>query len=190
MNAAPPPPYIHTVYDETIRGIWYPRLCIESMANCPNILGHLEFTTPGGDGSFAICAAAGLGNFISKVCVFFDAVHALRGMTPCMKALLDAIPEEKRPVLDETNAGRKIELPLTGGEIVTLGSVFFPFLLTDMDTGERMRYVLNAFVVPKLLIPMFIGTNWRSVIQAMRRSDTDFTFIFKCREGTCRVKGY
>lgn len=59
-----------------------------------------------------------------------------------------------------------------------------------METGERMRYIVRALVVPKLFLGLFIGANGdtcvlrtefippRSVKHQMKRLD-----------GTCWVKG-
>lgn len=93
-------------------------------------------------------------------------------------------------MLDASEAGREIAL-LTGGSIVALGSVFFPFLLTNKDTGERMRYIIKALVVPNLLMGMFIGaTGGASIIQAQGWEGGDGpVFTVKCRDSTCKVQG-
>lgn len=59
-----------TLYDETYRSIRYPELSISSMANRPNLIGHLEHHAPTTDGSFSICVAGGKGVFISQVWEF------------------------------------------------------------------------------------------------------------------------
>ena len=106
------------------------------------------------------------------------------------QALWESIPKEHRPELDESDAGRPVGLIFSGGDMTTLGSVNFPFILRDMETGERMRYVLRAYVVPRLLIPMFIGGfDPRGVVEGFRSGREGFVFTFKCRDGTCLIKG-
>ena len=103
----------------------------------------------------------------------------------------ESIPSARRPTLDVSEAGREISL-LTGGSIVALGSVFFPFLLTNKDTGERIRYIIKALVVPNLLMGMFIGaTGGASIVQAQGwgRGQEGPVFTMKCRDSTCRVQG-
>ena len=91
--------------------------------------------------------------------------------------------------MDESDAGLEIPL-LLGDPLTTLGSVFFPFLLTNLDTGERMRYVLKALVVPDMFMSMFIGES-DGVVQGMvyRGQGRGPEFILECHGSTCRVQG-
>lgn len=73
--------------------------------------------------------------------------------------------------------------------MTTIGSVFIPFLLRNLETGERMRYILRAMVVPGLFMPMFLGCNSQSVIEGMSfRRGLSPVFTLKCRDGTCSVQ--
>lgn len=67
----PPPPYTaRTVYDETHRAVNHDEPRIDSVANLSNLIGYFDHPTPASDGSFAICIAGGIGNFIKKVRYF------------------------------------------------------------------------------------------------------------------------
>jgi hypothetical protein len=62
--------------------------------------------------------------------------------------------------------------------MVSVGTTFLPFILTDAETGERMRVVLYAIVVPKLLMGMFIGRPndfWKGEVWS-GRCDVHFRF--------------
>jgi hypothetical protein len=65
-----PPPYVRTVYDETLRSKFYGSPSIDSIANRPNLIGHLQHHSPDTDGSFSICIAGGEGVFISQACPY------------------------------------------------------------------------------------------------------------------------
>jgi hypothetical protein len=39
----------------------------------------------------------------------------------------------------------------------SIGTTFIPVILTDAQTGEKIRIVLYAIVVPNLFMGMFIG---------------------------------
>ncbi|KIP02607.1 hypothetical protein PHLGIDRAFT_286700 [Phlebiopsis gigantea 11061_1 CR5-6] len=166
----PPPAYIHTVYDETFRAIWHHSPIIMSMANSPNLLGYLEYPSPTSDGSFSICIANGVGSFVSK-------------------ALLESIPEKNRPVLDETEAG--FEVQTLSGSMTSIGSVMFPFLLTNRQTGERMRYILRALVLPGLFANMFISAGNNGIVEVIAYGGPGGrpVFTLKCRETACEVLG-
>lgn len=58
---------IPVLHDETHHGKWYPLPQVDSMGNCPNLMGYLEHHAPSTDGSFAICIAAGNATLVSKV---------------------------------------------------------------------------------------------------------------------------
>ena len=102
--------------------------------------------------------------------------------------MLESIPEEHRPALDTGMAGQSITM-LAGDPMTSLGTTFFPVILTDDETGERLRIVLYAVVVPKLFMGMFIG---RSVEFCKMESWTSdgvmFTFDFG-EGGEHKVKG-
>ncbi|KAF8963788.1 hypothetical protein BDZ97DRAFT_1661231 [Flammula alnicola] len=172
----PPPSYnssIRTVYDETHRGIWHSTLVVASMGNNPNLLGHLEHYEPTTDGSFSICCAGGEGVFISQ-------------------ALYESIPLQHRPTLDTSETGRDVELILIGAKMATLGSTYFPFILTT-DTNEKVRMVLRVYVVKNLLVGMFWGMHGpfaRGVDCSTQYSRDGPTFTFAFKNGqTCRFHG-
>jgi hypothetical protein len=43
--------------------------------------------------------------------------------------------------------------------MTSIGTTFIPVIFTDAKTGERIRVVLYALVVPKLFMGMFIGAS-------------------------------
>jgi hypothetical protein len=102
--------------------------------------------------------------------------------------MLESIPAEHRPVLDTTIAGQSIEM-IAGGPMTSMGTTFFPVILTDKETGERMRIVLYTIVVPKLFMGMFIGRSADFCKEEMWSSGgVVFTFDFG-QAGERKVKG-
>ena len=77
------------LYDKAHRGIWRTRLQILSLGNSPALIAYLEHHHPSTDGSFAVCIAAGNGNFLGK-------------------ELYNSIPEEHRPQMKAKD--RKVTL--------------------------------------------------------------------------------
>lgn len=62
--------------------------------------------------------------------------------------------------------------------MVALGNTFFPLILTDA-TGKRIRIVIYAFVVPSLLMGMFIGQGvsfWKG--EAWSNGSSTYRFDF------------
>jgi hypothetical protein len=105
-----------------------------------------------------------------------------------LKDLLDSIPAEHRPALDTAISGQSIQM-ITGGHITSIGTTLFPFVLSDAETGERLRIVLHAIVVPRLLVGMFIGNPVDFVRSQVWDSDgVMFTFGFG-QGGPRRVRG-
>lgn len=107
------------------------------MAISPAFIAHLEHYGPKTDGSFAVCIADGTGNFISK-------------------DLYDSIPEKHRPKLDEGT----YHVDIWGRDQTASGIAFIPLILKNVDTEERFRIVLRAYVLPKLVMGMFISHPW------------------------------
>lgn len=70
--------------------------------------------------------------------------------------MLESIPPEHRPALN-TDYKPAVET-LTSGMMTSIGTTFIPLILTDQDTGEKIRIVLHAIVLPSLFMNMFIGT--------------------------------
>ena len=105
-----------------------------------------------------------------------------------VQALWESIPKDHRPTLEESDAGLEVET-LMGETMTTVGSVAFPLLLTNLHTGERMRYVLRAYVLPNLYLPMFISFGGGGVVETISGDRNGWTFKFKCGDGTCFVKG-
>ncbi|KIJ96810.1 hypothetical protein K443DRAFT_682040 [Laccaria amethystina LaAM-08-1] len=54
-------------------------------------------------------------------------------------------PAAHRPVVESGDAG---------GSLIATGTTHFPFTLTNLETGERVRIVLHAPEVPKILAGM------------------------------------
>lgn len=113
-----------------------------------------------------------------------------KGEAEFVQALLESIPEAHRPALDQSDAGTQVKTMFDS--MKAIGSVMFPFLLTHGDTGERMRYILRALVLPDLYIPMFISGPDDGVVERMQfggRADRRPVFTLKCRETVCPVLG-
>lgn len=127
--------HIPTLYHETHRGIWRSRLQILSLGNSPALIAYLEHHDPSTDGSFAVCIAAGNGNFISQ-------------------KLYKSIPEEHRPQMKAKDQKATF---LLGQSASTLGQVFVPILLANAKNGERFRIVIYAYVLEKMSMGMFIS---------------------------------
>ena len=61
----------------------------------------------------------------------------------------------------------------------SIGTTFFPVILTDALTGERIRIVLYAIVVPNLFMGMFIGASAQFLESQLWDSDgVMYTFDF------------
>jgi hypothetical protein len=71
------------------------------------------------------------------------------------KALLESIPAEHRPSLD-TRSKQDVET-LMSGTMKSAGTTFIPLMLKNKDTGENIRVVLYAIVLPNLFMNMFIA---------------------------------
>ncbi|KAF8799947.1 hypothetical protein BYT27DRAFT_7175872 [Phlegmacium glaucopus] len=167
-DSAPPPAYLRTIYDETLRSRFYMNPCINSMANSPNLVGYLEHHAPTTDGSFSICVAGGEGVFISK-------------------ALLESIPPEHRPTID-TDMNQTIDT-LASGVLQSIGTTLIPFILTNMGTGEKFRIILYAIVVPNLFMNMFIGRRDLIASEAWRGGGPIFGFRLGEGDEETMVKG-
>ncbi|KAF9560289.1 hypothetical protein CPC08DRAFT_723452 [Agrocybe pediades] len=139
-SSTPPPPsyVIPTLYDETFRSRSHIAPTIMSMGNRPNLIGYLDHHAPTTDGSFSMVIIPGDGAFISQ-------------------ALYESIPADHRPVLDKTDAGQAIGTLFGPGDLKCIGSIFFPLILTNKETGQRFRIVLRTLVMPNLLMSMYIG---------------------------------
>lgn len=74
------------------------------------------------------------------------------------KALYKSIPSESRPELNTTDAGTTVTLSVIGGTMTAIGSTFLPFTLKTLE-DEKVRLVLHTYVVPNLLMGMFLGTS-------------------------------
>jgi hypothetical protein len=71
----------------------------------------------------------------------------------------------------------------------SIGTTFFPVILTDALTGERIRIVLYAIVVPNLFMGMFIGGSAQFLESQLWDSDgVMYTFDFG-QGGVRKVKG-
>ena len=127
--------HISTLHDEKHRGIWRSRLQILSLANSAALIAYLEHHDPSTDGGFAVCIAAGNGNFVSQ-------------------KFYNSIPEEHRPQMKAKE--QKVTF-LLGQTANTLGQIFVPILLTNARNGERFRIVLHAYVLEKMSMDMFIS---------------------------------
>lgn len=126
---------IPTVYDETHRGIWHLEPHIASMGHRVCLIAHLEQHKQTTDGSFGVCIAGGSGNFISQ-------------------ELFESIPPKRRPELRKETCS--IGMMMGPGQDA-VGETFVPIILTDSDDGKRYRVVLHAYVLPKMLMGMFLS---------------------------------
>lgn len=131
-SSAPSTP---TLYDETHRGIWHLNPHIASMGNRVCLIAHLEHHEDSTDGSFGVCIAGGSGNFISK-------------------KLYESIPPKHRPALREST--QEVSA-MVGPAQTTIGETFVPIVLKDNKDGKRFRVVLHAYILPQMLMGMFLG---------------------------------
>jgi hypothetical protein len=73
--------------------------------------------------------------------------------------------------------------------MTSIGTTFFPFILSDAETGEQMKIVLYAIVVPRLLMGMFIGRSADFCkMEEWSSEGVMYTFDFGQR-GVRKVKG-
>jgi len=78
---------------------------------------------------------------------------------------------------------------MMGAPLTSIGTTHFPFIISDADTGEKLRIVLYAIVVPRLLVGMFIG-NPVDFLHSQKWHSGDVTFTFDFGQGGRRnVKG-
>jgi hypothetical protein len=72
--------------------------------------------------------------------------------------------------------------------MTSIGTTLFPFILSGAETGERLRIVLYAIVIPRMFVGMFIGRPidfWHSEVW---KSGVTFTFDFG-HGGLRKIKG-
>ena len=134
---------IPTIYDETHRGIWHPSPHVASIGNRVCLIAHLEHHEDSTDGSFGVCIAGGSGTFISK-------------------ELYESIPPKHRPALRKSS--QEVSF-ISGSAQTAIGTTFIPILLKNHNDGKRFRVVIHAYVLPQMLMGMFIsyGTWIRSL---------------------------
>jgi hypothetical protein len=72
--------------------------------------------------------------------------------------------------------------------MTSIGTTFFPFILTDAETGKRMRIILYALVVTDLFMGMFIGRSVDFCKSEVWSSGT-VMFTFDFGQGERKVKG-
>ena len=157
---------LSTLYDETHRGIWHINPHIASFGNSPSLIAHLEHHGPTTDGSFAVCVAGGSGNFINK-------------------KLYESIPQEHRPELD--TCPHRVGL-MVGEDQTALGTAFIPIILKNADTDKPFRIVLHAYVLPNMLMGMFISDPAWVEVQQFRPSGREYGCDFGDGK-IVRVKG-
>lgn len=134
-NGVTPTAATPTLYDETYRGVHHTSPQIASMGNHVSLIAHLEHHSIMTDGSFGICIAGGVGNFISK-------------------SLYESIPQQHRAVLRKESINVGI---MMGSNATTIGSTFVPIMLNNANDGKRFRIVVHAYVMPALAAGMFLG---------------------------------
>ena len=127
--------FVPTLYDETHRGIWHLEPHVASAGHRVCLIAYLEHHKPTTDGSFGVCIAGGSGNFISQ-------------------ELFESIPLMHRPQLRKGT--RSIGMML-GPSQDAIGEVFVPIILKNSNDGKRFRVVLHAYVLPKMLMGMFLS---------------------------------
>jgi hypothetical protein len=60
----------------------------------------------------------------------------------------------------------------------SIGTTFIPLILKNKDTGEKIRIVLYAIVLPNLFMNMFIGAGPDSVVRTTSFNPVVFGFGF------------
>ncbi|KAH8917154.1 hypothetical protein BT69DRAFT_1269361 [Atractiella rhizophila] len=123
------------LYDETFRGVSFPRLEILSLANRVCLHGKLLDHSAETDGSFGMCIANGQGNFMSL-------------------SLYESIPRKKRPVIDFEDVAAV--QTLFGQQQTPRGSAIVPIVLND-ETGRSFILKLKFYIMPSLTIPVFLS---------------------------------
>ena len=126
---------VPTLYDETHRGIWHLEPHIASIGHRVCLIAHLEHHKPTTDGSFGVCIAGGSGNFISQ-------------------ELFESIPSKHRLQLRKETCSVGM---MMGPDQTAVGEVFIPIILKNSNDGQRFRVVLHAYVLPKMLMGMFLS---------------------------------
>ncbi|KAG9039911.1 hypothetical protein FRB95_004383 [Tulasnella sp. JGI-2019a] len=148
--AAPPPPAVPTLYDETNRGMSAPEdPALLTLSPGVNLIAFMEHHDPTTDGSFGIC--------VSNTC----------NINAIDQAVFESIPLLYRPALDATET-HKITITLSFGmEATALGRIFFPIILLNKQDDNPVRIVVSAYVMPKLVVPMLmkngypiVGSKW------------------------------
>jgi len=78
-----------------------------------------------------------------------------------------------------------------GQPLKAIGTTFFPIILTNAQTQERIRLILHAFVLPKLLMGMFIGRGTATFlrVESWSGGSPRFTFDFGGGLGEIEVQG-
>jgi hypothetical protein len=118
----------------------------------------LEHHHENNDGSYSIVVADGDGTFISRV----TSTRYIQYFTLILlQNFYHSIPKEHRPPINLLDAGKSVKL-LFGGPTVTMGSIMMPIILKTANTNEYIKLVLYAFVVPKLVHPVFIS--WKALV--------------------------
>jgi hypothetical protein len=158
MSSSETPSYvpIQVLFDETFHGRWEMSPSIDSMGNLASFYGRLEHHSPSTDGTFAICMAGGAGNFVTKVCFRPGFSSRLLTYEIYGQDLYESIPEAHRPPLraeDKVN----VTFSILGSSQQSVGSTIMPVILKNKDTGKLFCIKLHAYVMPNLLMGMFIG---------------------------------
>ena len=88
------------------------------------------------------------------------------------------------------DAGQTIPY-IMGQPFKAIGTTLFPVVLTNAQTQERIRLVLHAFVVPQLLMGMFIGKQTATFlkVEAWSGGSPRFTFDFGGGLGEIEIQG-
>lgn len=128
-------PSIPTLYDETHRSVWHLNPHVASIGHRVCLIAHLEHHEDSTDGSFGVCIAGGSGNFISQ-------------------KLYESIPQKHRPALREST--QEISM-MMGRAQIAIGETFVSILLKDNNDGKRFRVILHAYVLPQMLMGMFLS---------------------------------
>lgn len=146
-------------YDETHSGRCYPIPMVLGTSNAIPVMSlnaRLEHYSSMTNAIFKIIFNKGQGTIISK-------------------NLYESIPLSRRPSLQPTN--QKVGFVL-GGKQPALGTVFFPIMLMNLNTGVWFRVVLYAFVVEKPWFMMYIDPSWLSGVKVGADGGPEYEWDF------------
>jgi hypothetical protein len=150
------------VYDETGSGKSVDCPEIRSSAQNAALVGLLEHHQETTEGSYSIVLADGDGTFISPVTPPSAIAQCSGSDLTLQQDFYNSIPETHRPPINLLDAGKPVKRLFYKDPILTMGSIMMPIILKTANTNEYIKLVLNTFVVPELVHPVFVS--WKALV--------------------------